>query len=366
VACDEAMTEAKVKAYVAWIKEGHQPEEYQASLARKSQAPAKAKDHDFEGIQGSFPVKASTEKGELEPAVAAPSHRDPGSKRVEAEEKPQLASRSFSEGGPTTSPNPVQPASLPAEIAWGVLWTKLKRHVPNSVQKHVFPWFIRYFNFVNGWVQRLGVKNKYWAAIITIFLTFLVGSFLLSHAGRLLTRGVSYLFYSSHSEPQHRQVIVPTGQNEGSLPAVVSPTITSFPVSALTPGNSQSVVGSVAVIVSPTITPLPTTGPISQNKKSDGGSSKTAGTNSKANGGIQYSATIVVPVHGSTVTGAVNSQSISMEGPNVLGVKLPGVSVDNPLGGLFGGSPKTPAPSSQTVAKTGEGGMATPTSSASQ
>ena len=51
--------------------------------------------------------------------------------------------------------------------------------------------------------------------------------------------------------------------------------------------------------------------------------------------------TVVVPVQGTAVTGAVNSQSISVEGPNVLGVKLPGVSVDNPLGGIFGGSPKS-------------------------
>ena len=59
--------------------------------------------------------------------------------------------------------------------------------------------------------------------------------------------------------------------------------------------------------------------------------------------GAKFEATVQVPVKGTTVTGAVNSQSISVEGPKVLGVKLPGVSVDNPLGGLFGGSPKPTA-----------------------
>lgn len=62
-------------------------------------------------------------------------------------------------------------------------------------------------------------------------------------------------------------------------------------------------------------------------------------------GGIQYAATVVVPVQGTAVTGAVDSQSLSVEGPKVLGVKLPGVSLDNPLGSLFGGSPKPTATS---------------------
>jgi hypothetical protein len=43
--------------------------------------------------------------------------------------------------------------------------------------------------------------------------------------------------------------------------------------------------------------------------------------------------------------------SISVEGPSVFGKKLPGFSVDNPLGGLFGGSPKPTAISTPITGK---------------
>jgi hypothetical protein len=157
--------------------------------------------------------------------------------------------------------------------------------------------------------------------------------------------GWAYRTWYPSSTPTPQSTVMLTPQIQGTplaLSAQTTPNLITPVPSPSAPSSSQSLSnGSAVAVVSPTFSPLPVTPFPTQ-------SSTSSGPNSKDKGGIQYSATVVVPVKGTTVTGAVNSQSISVEGPKVLGVKLPGVSVDNPLGGLFGPSSKptaTPTPS---------------------
>jgi hypothetical protein len=72
--------------------------------------------------------------------------------------------------------------------------------------------------------------------------------------------------------------------------------------------------------------------------------SKPAPPNGAA-GGIQYTAPVQAAMVGSTVTGVVTDKAVTVNGPKVLGVQLPGVNLANPLAGLnpFGGSPKPAA-----------------------
>ena len=62
-------------------------------------------------------------------------------------------------------------------------------------------------------------------------------------------------------------------------------------------------------------------------------------------GGIQYFATVQVPVKGTTITGIVDSKGVTVKGPKLLGLSPPGVNIPNPLSGFnpFGGSPKPAA-----------------------
>ena len=88
------------------------------------------------------------------------------------------------------------------------------------------------------------------------------------------------------------------------------------------------------------VPPAPTTA-----EKSEPGTQAAKDGQKGNSGGIQYVATVQVPVKGTTVTGIVDSKGVAVKGPKLLGLSLPSVNIPNPLSGFdpFGGSPKAAA-----------------------
>jgi hypothetical protein len=69
-------------------------------------------------------------------------------------------------------------------------------------------------------------------------------------------------------------------------------------------------------------------------EKSKPGTQAAKAGQSRNGGGIQYVATVQVPVNGTTVTGIVDSKGVTVKGPKVFGVSLPSVNIPNPLAGF--------------------------------
>jgi hypothetical protein len=351
---DEYLDKKKAKKLVDWVKKGGQPEEFgQKEPKEASEDPYAA---NWAQLGPAFKVKYKGGEG-YEVRFKAQGHQAAWNAASAASKAlgDKLASTPIPALG-LVSATPTAPAGIPVGrqvqstpgdtvapgIAWGVIWSKVKHlpilrsFIPNSslLTPHSGPWgrlfsyFRRYFNFVNGWVQRIGIKNKYFAAAITIFLTLWAGSFLISHASRLLTRLAYRIAYSSQIAPQSR-----------SAPVNVFPTFSPVPVtptpnSTLVTPNSAGVVSSPAV---PTFTPSPA----ARSRPSPEASAKGDGAGgtfshlpperSQSGGGSisVQSPKVEVASHGVTAQGVLenNGVGVGVQGKEIGPFKIPGVDV---------------------------------------
>jgi hypothetical protein len=207
--------------------------------------------------------------------------------------------------------------------------------------KRLFPWFIRYFNFVNGWVQRFGIRNKYWSAAITIFLTLCAGSFLFGQASRLLTWVVFRVAHIGQIAP-----IIPG--NLGGLPSEAS-----------TKGGGGTIPGGPLFFGTPTHNPEVQTTPWGQaatppSQAAPKGESNpglqaptpaTGGSSPKESAQSGQGPKIDVISHGVTAQGVLEGKGVagSVQGPVVIG----GVTISG-VGVTIGGN-STPAPTASTT-----------------
>jgi len=214
VVLDRHLTEQKAKKLVVWAQKGNPPEDF------GSKEPIDAPEDPYAAYWPTLApgIKVKYKGGETYHVQMTLQGRHAAWNALSAASN-TLKGMANPTPGATPTPSPLPQVSIPKSsfssgfrwshlgssgvswIAGNILWQKAKQ-VSGHILNRFFPrWFTRIFNKTSAGVQRMGVKNQGWAAVITLFLVLMVGSFLIGTAKRILTRMAYHMLYSRQVAP---------------------------------------------------------------------------------------------------------------------------------------------------------------------
>ncbi|HJT22988.1 MAG TPA: ParB N-terminal domain-containing protein, partial [bacterium] len=177
VVLDDHLGEGPAKKLVEWVKGGNKPGDFPLRQGFGGQV----------GQKGDKAIPTASKSHPKDPQKSG--QQIPPSQTGPIGPAPRDDSQETSKPGPDTTKGQGTSVDtgtqIGAVISGNILWKKIQ-DAPGRILTGAYPRYIRIFNWVRGWVEKAGIKHKFWATVITMFLLLWAGSTVISVAERFL------------------------------------------------------------------------------------------------------------------------------------------------------------------------------------